>query len=106
MQRVKTKNKMTMMDFNDPNEPWRQTGFDPYKGMSLKERQQAGCIHGVLFVVAVVVLIIAGFTYYTSVAQDQPFKSRFWEMALISIGVAVVSFFVGVLAKRFLGVDL
>ena len=55
---------------------------------------------------AVVVLIIAGFTYYTSVAQDQPFKSRFWEMALISIGVAVVSFFVGVLAKRFLGVDL
>ena len=47
-----------MMDFNDPNEPWRQTGFDPYKGMSLKERQQAGCIHGVLFVVAVVVLII------------------------------------------------
>ena len=55
---------------------------------------------------AVVVLIIAGFTYYTSVAQDQPFKSRFWEMALISIGVAVVSFFVGVLAKKFLGVDL
>ena len=55
---------------------------------------------------AVVVLIIAGFTYYTSVAQDQPFQSRFWEMALISIGVAVVSFFVGVLAKRFLGVDL
>ena len=55
---------------------------------------------------AVVVLIIAGFTYYTSVAQDQPFHSRFWEMALISIGVAVVSFFVGVLAKRFLGVDL
>lgn len=54
----------------------------------------------------IVVLIIAGFTYYTSVAQDQPFKSRFWEMALISIGVAVISFFVGVLAKRFLGVDL
>ena len=26
--------------------------------MSIKERQQAGCIHGVLFVVAVVVLII------------------------------------------------
>ena len=54
----------------------------------------------------VVVLIIAGFTYYTSVAQDQPFKSRFFEMALISIGVAVISFFVGVLAKKFLGVDL
>ena len=55
---------------------------------------------------AVVVLIIAGFTYYTSVAQDQPFFSRFGEMAVISISVAVLSFIVGVLAKRFLGVDL
>lgn len=54
----------------------------------------------------IVVLIIAGFTYYTSVAQDQPFKSRFLEMAIISISVAVISFVVGVLAKKFLGVDL
>lgn len=54
----------------------------------------------------IIVLIIAGFTYYTSVAQDQPFGSRFWEMALISIGVAVVSFGVGLLAKHFLGVDV
>ena len=55
---------------------------------------------------AVVILIIAGFTYYTSVAQDEPFKSRFLEMAVISITVAVVSFIVGILAKQFLGVDL
>ena len=55
---------------------------------------------------AVVILIIAGFTYYTSVAQDQPFKSRFLEMAIISVSVAVLSFIVGVLAKQFLGVDL
>ncbi len=54
----------------------------------------------------VVVLIIAGFTYYTSVAQDQPFKRRFWEMACISIGVAVMSFVVGVLAKNLLGVEV
>ena len=53
-----------------------------------------------------VVLIIAGFTYYTSVAMDQPFKSRFVEMASISIGVAVVSFIVGILAKQLLGVDV
>lgn len=63
-------------------------------------------ILALLCMLAVVVLIIAGFTYYTSVAQDQPFKSRFLEMALISISVAVVSFIVGILAKRFLGVDL
>ena len=55
---------------------------------------------------AVVVLVIAGFSYYIGVAQDQPFGSRFMEMALISIGVAVVSFVVGILAKKFLGVDL
>ena len=54
----------------------------------------------------IVILIIAGFTYYTSVAMDQPFKSRFLEMAGISISVAVLSFVVGVLAKQFLGVDL
>ena len=63
-------------------------------------------IPALICMLAVVILIIAGFTYYTSVAQDQPFKSRFWEMALISIGVAVVSFVVGILAKKFLGVDL
>lgn len=55
---------------------------------------------------AVVVLIIAGFTYYISVAKGEKFKPRFLEMTLISVGVAVVSFFVGVLAKQFLGVDL
>ena len=54
----------------------------------------------------IVILIIAGFTYYTSVAQDQPFTSRFLEMAGISISVAVISFVVGVLAKKFLGLDL
>lgn len=60
-----------------------------------------------LFVmIATVILIIAGFTYYISVAQGEKFKPRFLEMSLISIGVAVLSFFVGVLAKNFLGVDL
>lgn len=54
----------------------------------------------------IIVAIIAGFTYYTSVAKDQPFKSRFLEMAGISIGVAVISFGVGILAKQFLGIDI
>ncbi len=63
-------------------------------------------ILALICMLGIVVLIIAGFTYYTSVAQTQPFKSRFLEMAGISIGVAVISFFVGVLAKQFLGIDL
>lgn len=63
-------------------------------------------IPALICMLLVVVGIIAGFTYYTSVAQDQPFKRRFWEMALISIGVAVLSFVVGILAKNLLGVDI
>ncbi len=59
-----------------------------------------------LCMLAMVVVIIASFTYYTSVAQDQPFRRRFLEMAAISIGVAVMSFFVGILAKKLLGVDV
>ncbi len=56
--------------------------------------------------IAVVVLIIAGFTYYISVAKGEKFKPRFLEMSLISIGVAVVSFVVGIIAKKFLGVEI
>lgn len=55
---------------------------------------------------AIVILIIAGFTYYISVAKGEKFKPKFLEMSFISIGVAVISFFVGILAKKFLGVDL
>lgn len=63
-------------------------------------------IAALICMILIVVLIIAGFTYYTSVAQDQPFKSRFLEMALISISVAVISFVVGILAKQFLGIEV
>ena len=59
-----------------------------------------GCMIGV------VLLIITVFTYYTSVAQSKPFKSRFFEMAIISVTVAVISFVVGILAKQLFGVDI
>ncbi len=55
---------------------------------------------------AIVILIIAGFTYYISVAKGQKFKPRFLEMSAISVSVAVLSFFVGILAKHFLGVEI
>lgn len=60
-----------------------------------------------LFTMLVIVIaIIAMFTYYISVAKDERFTSKFLEMSLISVGVAIVSFVVGVLAKQFLGVDI
>lgn len=55
---------------------------------------------------AIVILIIAGFTYYISVARGEKFGSKFVEMAVISVSVAVISFFVGILAKQFLGVEI
>ncbi len=63
-------------------------------------------LFALLTMLGIIVLIIAGFTYYTSVASDEPFLRRFLEMFFISIGVAVLSFGVGILAKKFLGVDV
>jgi VIT1/CCC1 family predicted Fe2+/Mn2+ transporter len=51
------------------------------------------------------VVIIALFTYYISVARDEPFRRRFLEMAGVSLGVAAFSFLVGFVLRTFLGVD-
>jgi len=50
--------------------------------------------------------VILLFTYFVSVAKDLPFGRRFLEMASISLGVAAVSFGIGYLVKRILGVEL
>lgn len=55
---------------------------------------------------AIVVLIIFLFNFYISVAQDKPLLRRFAEMAAISLGVAAVSFVIGLLAKSLLGIDV
>lgn len=56
--------------------------------------------------VVIVLLILVVFNYYISVAQDLPFKKRFGQMAAISLGVAALSFVIGILVKQFLGVDI
>jgi VIT1/CCC1 family predicted Fe2+/Mn2+ transporter len=53
-----------------------------------------------------VVVIIMLFTYYTSVAKDLPFGKRFLEMAGISLTVAAISFCIGILVKKFLGIEI
>ena len=58
------------------------------------------------FTLSAAVLIIAFFNYYISVAKDLPFKSRFLEMAGLSICVAGISFFIGFLMRTILGVDV
>ncbi|MBF4692893.1 VIT1/CCC1 transporter family protein [Fusibacter ferrireducens] len=52
------------------------------------------------------VVIIFGFNYYISVAKDVPFKKRFIEMALISLGVSGISFLVGVAVKVIFGIEI
>lgn len=56
--------------------------------------------------VLIAVLIIFAFNFYISVARDYVFSRRFFEMAGISLGIAGISFLIGVLVKRFIGVDL
>ncbi|MCB9361819.1 VIT1/CCC1 transporter family protein [Candidatus Woesearchaeota archaeon] len=58
------------------------------------------------FTLVNVLLIIALFNYYISVAQDVSFKSRFLEMAGLSMGVAFISFLFGIAVKTFFGFDL
>ena len=55
---------------------------------------------------AAAVFIIAIFNYYISVAKDQPFRERFFEMALLSLGVATLSFILGYFIRSALGVDI
>jgi VIT1/CCC1 family predicted Fe2+/Mn2+ transporter len=53
---------------------------------------------------AVVVIFI--FTFYISVAKGIPFKERFVETVLISVGVAALSFAIGYLVRIFLNVQI
>jgi VIT1/CCC1 family predicted Fe2+/Mn2+ transporter len=49
--------------------------------------------------------IIGLFNYYVSVAKDEPFRERFLEMAGLSFAVALFSFFIGFVIRRFLGIE-
>ena len=52
------------------------------------------------------IVIILFFTFYISIAKELSFKKRFSEMALISLGIAVLSFGIGFLIRIFLGVEI
>lgn len=54
----------------------------------------------------VAVLIIFIFNFYVSVAKDYSFFKRFLQMASISLGVAAISFFVGVIVKQVFGLEI
>ena len=55
---------------------------------------------------AAAIAIIFCFNFYISVAKDRPFAKHFFEMAGLSLGVAVVSFLIGYLLRMILPVDV
>jgi VIT1/CCC1 family predicted Fe2+/Mn2+ transporter len=55
---------------------------------------------------AFAIFIILFFNYYIAVAKKLNFKKRFWEMFIISMGVAAFTFGIGYLIRMFLGVDV
>jgi len=59
-----------------------------------------------MITLSVGVLIIFFFNYYVSIAKDFPFRKRFLEMTFLSLGVAALSFGIGVVIRITLGVDI
>jgi VIT1/CCC1 family predicted Fe2+/Mn2+ transporter len=58
---------------------------------------------GITLLVAVFIIYI--FNYYISVTKDLSFRRHFFEMILLSFGVATLSFFIGYLLRSVLGVE-
>jgi len=52
------------------------------------------------------VIVIFIYTYYISVAKSLPFKRRFFEMIGISLGIAALTFIIGMLVRIFLGINI
>ena len=59
---------------------------------------------GVTIVNAIIVILV--FTFYISVTRDLDFRGRFLEMAGLSLGVAALSFPMGILVRILLGVNV
>lgn len=61
------------------------------------------CLGFTLFNAMVVILI---FTFYVSIAKGIPFWKRFSEMAMVSFGIATLTFLIAFFVKMFLKIDL
>jgi VIT1/CCC1 family predicted Fe2+/Mn2+ transporter len=58
------------------------------------------------FTILNAITVIFIFTFYVSVAKDVPFKKRFLEMTMISLGIAALTFGIGFLIRIFLNIDV
>ncbi len=62
----------------------------------------------VALIVAVIdsILVVFFYSYYISVANDQPFRKRFLEMVIMSTVVGLISFGLGYLVRIFFGIEV
>lgn len=63
-------------------------------------------ISALILTMLIAIFIILVFNFYVSVAKDVSFKKHFLEMAGLSIGVAALSFGIGILVREVLGVEI
>jgi vacuolar iron transporter family protein len=59
-----------------------------------------------IITLTIAVIIIAVFNYYISVAKGESFRTRFLEMAGLSLGVATFSFIIGYFIRIWLGIEI
>lgn len=59
-----------------------------------------------LFSLSGAVILITVFAFYFSVVRGSSFKQRLMEMLGVSLGVAFLSFLIGLLVRQFLGVNI
>jgi VIT1/CCC1 family predicted Fe2+/Mn2+ transporter len=52
------------------------------------------------------ILVIYIFTFFISAVKEVSFKRNFTEMALISLGIATITFAIGLLARNFLNIEV
>lgn len=63
-------------------------------------------INSVVTMLITSILIIFSYTWYISIAKSLNFKRKFFTMAIISLGVAGISFGLGIAVKHFLGINV
>jgi VIT1/CCC1 family predicted Fe2+/Mn2+ transporter len=62
--------------------------------------------YALMFTLLGAVMVIFLFTFYISVAKDLPFWRRFAEMLTISLGIAAISFVIGILIRTVLNINV
>lgn len=63
-------------------------------------------VQALIISLVIAVVIISVFNYYIAVAKGVSFKQRFMQMAGVSLGVAFLSFIIGLVVKNVLGINL